>query len=79
MVTYISRDRDSGRHLKFPKKYRKETWTAAGGGVYIRHGPFAKIAFLKVNLKFFPMKQSISRISYRFSYAVQIRCRKPHF
>ena len=45
----------------------------------IRHEPFAKMTFLKVDLKCFPLEKSFYRINYRFSWAVQMRCRKPHF
>ena len=38
---------------------------------------FAIMAFLQ-NLKFFPMEQSVFRIIYRFSWAIQIHCLKSH-
>ena len=61
---------------KIPKK---DLGGASDEGVYIRQEPFANMTFFKVDLKCFPMEQSLSQINYRFSWSVQIRCRKPHF
>ena len=61
---------------KFPPK--KDLRGTACEGVYIRHDPFAKLAFFKVDLKCFPMKRFLSRMSIRFSWAAQTRCRKPY-
>ena len=44
-----------------------------------RQEPISKMSFFKVYLKCFPIEQFLSRIIYRFSYAVQIRCWKLHF
>ena len=61
--------------LIFPKK---DLGVANGVGVYVQ-APFVKITFFKVDLKCLPLGQSLSRIVYRFSWAIRIRCRKQHF
>ena len=67
------RDCDSGRCPNFPKI---DLDGGAGEGEYIRQEPFAKMTFFKVYLKCFLMEQSRSRIIWRFSWAIQIGCRK---
>ena len=58
----------------FPKKTQKDFSGTAGEGVYIRQQSFAKMTFFKVDLKCFPMEQSLSRMNYIFFWAVKIRC-----
>ena len=57
----------------------RSDYGVGGKGVYIWQVSFAQIVFVKVDLKGFPMEQSLSWIIYRFSWAIQIRCWKPHF
>ena len=79
---FLSNHRDSGRRSKFPWKYQQKKrrgrrrWR---GSIYPTNR-LPKVAFFKVDLKCFPIEPEwLSRMIYRFSWAIRIRCRKPHF
>ena len=74
-----SSDRDNDRRPNLGGLPKKDLGGAAYVRVCIRQEQFAKMASFRVDLKCFQMEQFLSQIIYRFSWTIQIRCRKLDF